>query len=185
MPPALRDITCSIRPGEKIGICGRTGSGKTSLLQSLFRTIEWDRGQIYLDGVNIFNLPLSFLRSHLSIIAQEPIIFSGTVRENLDPFNTHSDLELWNAIQKCCMKEVIQKLPDQLDSTVAERGENFSVGQRQLLCLARALLRKTKILCIDEATASVDNETGTKIDLELKNKLTNKFRCYNPTNYSK
>ncbi|XP_036624800.1 multidrug resistance-associated protein 7 isoform X2 [Trichosurus vulpecula] len=173
LPNALDGVTFNVLPGEKIGIVGRTGSGKSSLLLVLFRLVEPSAGHILLDGVDTSLLGLSDLRSQLAIIPQEPFLFSGTVRENLDPLGRYEDEALWQALKECHLSEVITPLGG-LDSELGEGGRCLSLGQRQLLCLARALLTDAKILCIDEATASVDQKTDQLLQQTICNHFANK-----------
>ncbi|CAN6190896.1 unnamed protein product [Urochloa humidicola] len=167
-PLVLHGITCTFEGGDKIGIVGRTGSGKTTLIGALFRLVEPAGGKIIVDSVDITTIGLHDLRSRLGIIPQDPTLFHGTIRYNLDPLGQFSDQRIWEVLDKCQLRDAVQEKEQGLDALVVEDGSNWSMGQRQLFCLGRALLRRCRILVLDEATASIDNATDAILQKTIR-----------------
>jgi ATP-binding cassette subfamily C (CFTR/MRP) protein 1 len=179
----LKGLNMHVHAGERIGVVGRTGAGKSSIMSALFRLQELSGGAIVIDGVDIGKIGLHDLRSKLAIIPQDPTLFKGTIRSNLDPFHEHSDLELWSSLRQANLVSNESTMDDtsgriHLDSVVEEEGLNFSLGQRQLLALSRALVRGSRIIVADEATSSVDFETDALVQTAMKQGFQGKtFLC--------
>ncbi|KAI8903347.1 P-loop containing nucleoside triphosphate hydrolase protein [Gorgonomyces haynaldii] len=170
---ALDDVNVTVQPGEKLGVIGRTGSGKSTLANCLFRPIELKQGTILIDGQDISTVSLPYLRSRMQLIPQDPVLFKGTIRFNIDVEEQYDDAQIWSALESVGLKSFISEMEDKLDAQVKQGGDNFSAGQKQLLCLARAILKQPKVLVMDEATASVDSESDQLIQRAIENLFEN------------
>ncbi|CAD6235855.1 unnamed protein product [Miscanthus lutarioriparius] len=171
LPFVLKGLTCTLPGGKKTGIVGRTGCGKSTLIQALFRIVDPCIGQVLIDGIDICTIGLHDLRTRLSIIPQDPVMFEGTLRSNIDPLGEYSDEQIWEALDSCHLGDEVRKNELKLDSTVIGNGKNWSAGQRQLVCLGRVILKRRKILVLDEATSSVDPITDNLIQKTLKHQF--------------
>jgi ABC-type multidrug transport system fused ATPase/permease subunit len=167
-PPVLKGINFSMREGEKVGVVGRTGAGKSSLIVALYRLADISEGKIEVDSIDCSMVNLNKLRRSMAIIPQEPVMFGGTIRTNLDPFNDHSDEELFDVLRKCLLGPMLESSEEGLNSPVETLGSNFSLGTQQLMCLARAMLNKSRVLLLDEATAALDSDTNAAVGRVLK-----------------
>src|SRR3989344_2660940 len=171
LPLVLKNVSFKIPSGARAGLIGRTGSGKSTIFQTVYRFVEIESGDILMSGHSIQRLPLETLRKNLAVIPQDPNLFMGTLRSNIDRYNEVTDDEIWSVLKKVSLDVFVRRLQDQLQFKVAEGGANLSQGQRQLICLARALLMKVKIIFLDEATASVDVETDAMVQKVIRNSL--------------
>ncbi|EEY63446.1 ATP-binding Cassette (ABC) Superfamily [Phytophthora infestans T30-4] len=174
LPLVLCGVTMSVGGGEKLGICGRTGAGKSSLMIALFRICGFESGTIRIDSVDARKLKLNDLRRSLAIIPQDPVLFSGSLRDNLDPFGEYSDADFWTVLKQVHLANAVSSWGSGLQLILSEKGDNLSVGQRQLVCIGRALLKNSKIVVLDEATA---NTFADKTVLTIAHRINTIMHC--------
>jgi ABC-type multidrug transport system fused ATPase/permease subunit len=174
LPLVLRGVSMDVSAGEKVVICGRTGAGKSSLMIALFRICEYESGTVLIDDVDLQRVKLRDLRRSLAIIPQDPVLFSGSLRDNLDPFGDFSDEAIWRVLKQVHLSDTVTQFGAGLQFGISERGENLSIGQQQLLCIGRALLKDSKIVVLDEATANVDTATDELIQVTIKETFVDK-----------
>merc|ERR1712130_388829 len=166
--PVIRGVSFNINPGEKIGVVGRTGAGKSSLVAALLRMTDCTEGKVFIDNVDISSVGLEDLRTKITVIPQEYHMFTGSIRSNIDPYDEYEDHEIWNALSRVQLKNMIEAMPNQLSSIVSNDDSDFSVGAKQLFVLARCILKRSKVIILDEATANVCLETDASIQQTIR-----------------